>query len=260
MYTGLQTNCENVFSATFSSWGAFVDEVEKRKWYSCTPSWAGGTRSLALRLAREGWKEQTPVVTKLAQKVANRVVQHSAMAEHVNIVYDVAGAAYDPGAYIAGVPECWVAFAPTNLKRAVRIVVDGTISASVKKHKKIVMGSAICALVMALHGEGHPVTVDLFFGGVNGESTYIRLHDAAIGGVLDVDRLVYALAHPLPMRGMAHTLWGRGVMPYSRNDHPADTKGDFDLWVGGGHINDVTKWADNGESWVTDQFIAQTTG
>lgn len=259
----MKTNYSDKFNATFSSWGSFVDHVENLPWYRCDAYWAGGTRSDAFRMARNGWREQTPKVAKIAQRVADRVVEHNAMAVATEIVYDVTGAAYDPGAYLSGVPECWLAFQETQEKCGIRIVIDGTVSAGVNKHDKIKMGTAIAALIMALDSAGHPVTVDLFFGGSRsygrkGESCFIRLQDGAMGGVLDIDRLVYAVAHPLPMRGMAHTLWGHGVMPYNRNRHPEDTKGEFDLWLGGGHLNDVYRWKDSGEEWVMGQYLEQT--
>jgi hypothetical protein len=192
------------------------------------------------------------------------------LAKATHVVYDVCGAAYDPGAYIAGIPECWVAFQEAEEKCGIRIVFDGTISSGVKKDTKIKMGIAAAALIMALDSAGHPVTVDLFFGGkqyyAHGkditknreDSCFIRLQDGLRGHILDVDRLLYALAHPLPMRGMAHTLWGDGTMPFSRNQTPKDTKGDFDLWLGGGHLDDVDQWEDDGEEWVTMQYLEQT--
>ncbi len=262
MFTGsvLKTDIANKFKTTFASWGAFVDHIESLDWWAGAGDvdWMGGTRSDAFRYANKGWREQTPKVSSLSRRVADRVVEHSATAYNTEVVYAVTGAAYDPGAYLSGVPECWLAFEQTQAKCGVRIVVDGTLSAGVHKSTKITMGTAICALVMALHSAGHPVTVDLFFGGSGGESCFIRLHDGAVGGVLDIDRLTYAIAHPLPMRGMAHTLWHRGVMPYSRNGHPKETHGSFDLWVGGGHLNDVAKWNDDGEAWVTEQYLKQT--
>jgi len=260
----MRTNIKDKFNTTFGSWFEFVDHIETLKWWpgGSNNDWAGGTRNDAFTLARDGWRSQTPQVSALARKVADRTVSSSAKCSTTEIVFEVTGAAYDPGAYMSGVPECWVAFKESEEKRAVRIVVDGTLSASVSKETKIKMGTAIAALVMALDSAGHPVNVDLFFGGREGrrrkKSCFIRLHSSNVGSVLDVDRLVYGIAHPLPMRGMAHTLWGEGTTPYSRNDKPEKTCGDFDLWLGGGLISDVAAWKDDGESWVTDQYLAQT--
>lgn len=262
----MRTKTQDKFKTTFGSWFEFVDHIESLEWWAGggTKEWAGGTRNEAFTLARDGWRSQTPEVSALARKVADRTVSSSANAQTTEVVFDVTGAAYDPGAYQAGVPECWVAFQETLEKRAIRIVVDGTLSCGVDRKTKVKMGTAISALVMALDSAGHPVTVDLFFGGRKGysgkakKSCFIRLHTSNAGSVLDVDRLVYGIAHPLPMRGMAHTLWGEGTMPYSRNDRPDETYGDVDLWLGGGLISDVRYWKDDGESWVIDQYLSQT--
>lgn len=253
------TNTEDRLRTTFASWEAFVDHVEPMCWYHGGCYWMGGSKEDAFRMARFGWREQTPKVAEMAGRVADRVVTHSALALRTEVSYDVVGAAYDPGAYMSGIPECWVAFKPVEEKGAVRIIMDGTVSAGVSKENKIALGTAVTALILALNSAGHPVTVDLFFGGSRGESCFIRLHDGALGAPLDIDRIVYGIAHPLPMRGMAHTLWGRGVTPYLRNRHPEDTKGPFDLWLGGGHLYDVYDWTDGGEEWVVEEYLKQTT-
>lgn len=260
----MKTNISDIYDTTFASWGAFVDHIEKKRWYGFGGSkWAGGTREEAFDLARMGWHKQTPKVSELAQKVADRVVEHTAEAETTEINYNVTGAAYDPGAFMSGVPECWLAFERTEEKCGIRIVVDGTISSGVAHEHKITMGTAACALIMALDSAGHPVTVDLFMGGKNygreAEKTFIRLQDGLNGAVLDIDRLTFAMAHPLALRGFGLTLWGHGNMqPYFRNEYPRDTKGEFDLWVGGGHLDDCKSWKDGGEAWVMNQYLAQT--
>lgn len=261
----MKTDAKDCYNATFGSWFNFVDHVEKMPWYDEGDIfWMGGTRADAFRLARNGWAQQTPKAVEISRKVADRVIEHSATGITTEINYDVTGAAYDPGAYMAGIPECWVAFHEVEEKCAVRIIVDGTVSAGVSKKTKIKLGTAVAALVMALDSAGHPVTVDLYFGGIDNNrggiptDCYIRIHNGAMGAVLDVDRMVYAIAHPLPMRGMAHTLWGHGVLPYSREARPENTHGSYDLWVGGGLYSDVTRWGDNGEDWVMDQYLKQT--
>lgn len=262
----MKTNTSNIWDTTFASWGAFVDHIETKRWYGASSGWAGGTKEDAFRFARVGWPEQTPKVSELAQRVADRVVEHTALAEATEVNYNVTGAAYDPGAYLSGVPECWLAFEKVEEKCGIRIVIDGTISSGVDKEHKIRMGTAACALILALDGAGHPVTVDLFMGGMyhgytrkESEKTYIRLQDGLNGAVLDIDRLTFAIAHPLALRGFGLSLWGHGRMqPYFRNEHPEDTKGDFDLWIGGGHLNDCKSWKDGGEAWVLNQYLNQT--
>lgn len=262
MFTGIKTDYNNVHNTTFASWGAFTDTVENMRWDPLgSETWAGGSKKDAFTLARKGWPEQSKCVAKLAARVADRIVEHSALGIANHIVADVCGAAYDPGAYMSGVPECWLAFQPVEEKNSVRIIADGTISAGAEKRWKIKSGTAIAALVIALASKGHPVTLDLYFGGTKGKAPtdcYVRLHDGLVGGPLDIDRMTYALAHTLPMRGMAHTLWGRGVMPHSGSERPEQTHGAYDLWIGGGHLSDVRRWNDDGESWVLEQYTKQS--
>lgn len=166
----METNTKNDYDTTFKSWMAFVDYVQKMKWFGGNPydaMWAGGTKEDAFRLANFGWPEQTHKVSLLARKVADRMVEHSAIAETTKIVFDVCGAAYDPGSYLSGMPECWIAFKQEPDKAAVRIVVDGTVSAGVNQNAKIALGTAVSALILSLNGAGHPTTVDLFFGGAS---------------------------------------------------------------------------------------------
>lgn len=262
----MQTKTDNKHLATFSCWSAFVEAVEaKSDWYYRRTSWMGGSEQDAYRLARYGWHDQTPKVSAMAQKVADRVVEKTAVGITTEVVYDVTGAAYDPGAYMAGVPECWLAFKPVEEKAGIRIVIDGSISAGVSHKQKITFGTAMTALILALDSAGHPVTVDLFWGG-KGMSyrggdveTFIRLQDGKLGAPLDIDRLTYAIAHPLAFRGLGLSWWGHGnFYPHRNNQKPAETHGPYDLWLGGGHLHDVAKWKDDGEDWVMQQYLAQT--
>ena len=125
------------------------------------PKFYGGSWEDVYRYAEKGWAEGAVEASRVATSIANRTIQGTATALVPEVVYDVVGAAYDPGAYMSGVPECWMGFEPREERRAVRIAVNIAVSEGVKLDTFRRRGYALAALAMALNAQGHPVSVDV---------------------------------------------------------------------------------------------------
>ena len=237
----------------------------------------GGSWDETYRYAERGWAEGARKAAKVSTSIANRIVHSTSSALVPEVVYEVTGAAYDPGAYISGQPECWMAFEPREEKRAIKIAVNIAVSGGVRTGTFERRGLAIAALAMALNAQGHPITVDVvqcLRHGYNRhndsepETMILRVSDAMSGSILDVDRMTYCLAHPTIFRRLfsaatngyrGHTCgthWG-GAGLLMANETPKIAK-EYDLWLGAGHLYDVQRWQDGGEEWVMKQYLEQT--
>lgn len=240
--------------------------------------WHGGTWEQTFKLVEYGWPEGSQQASKMSVSIADRAIQGTSSALVPEIVYDVTGAAYDPGAYMAGVPECWLAFQPHEEKRAIRMVVNIAVSCAVSVEVFRRRGIALSALALALNAQGHPITVDVvqaikprrgMFGDPKDyETIMFRAADALSGSPLDIDRMVYSMAHPSVFRRICSaatngfrgktegTHWGCSAVPMI--GEPIPDLGQYDLFLGAGHIYDVERWNDGGEEWVLQEYLKQT--
>mgnify|MGYP001565594569 FL=1 len=235
-------------------------------------SWAGGSFDKAYDLATKGWPEGATMASKIVGKIVDRAVASASMpVMTTEVAWDVQGAAYDTGAYLAGVPECWGTFAPVEAKRGVRLVCNMSVSAGVPKEAITSRGLAMTALAMLLQSHGYPVTIDVCaFWNYRSRSDLegrvmhvVRLADAESGSILDFDRITYALAHPTMVRRLGFTLaYADGCPTGSNMGAPVDVppSGAVDLFIGGAYLRDVERWQDGGESWVLAEYLKQTTG
>lgn len=226
-------------------------------------SWAGGSYDDAATFALKGWPEGVKEARERSERIVNRVVQsQSALALVTDNAYDMAGACYDVGGYLSGTPECWIRPQETVARRSISISVNieasGGISAGTMRQR----GIAVASLVMALQSVGFPVTVDVSqvcrmeHGTGAVEALVTRVSDAN-GSVLDLDRLVFAIAHPTMFRRIlrsvtGHKKWDPG-MPVA-DSHP----GEYDLKFGGTHLHQSERWTDGGERWILEEFERQT--
>lgn len=271
---------------TYNSLAELVEHVQRlpepTKTARCDDSnrWAGGDYApcgmqQALDLARNGWPEGVREAGKIAAGIAERVVQASGMAQEDNFGYDVTGGAFDAGAYLSGVPECWGTLQPQQERKAVRIVVNICASGGVPADMLLKRGAAIAALVLTLTARGFAVTVDvmagLTFDHGAGDSKHmiVRVADASTGSPLDIDRVVFALAHPGMLRRINRALingfrsekyTGEGWDP-SRPDSNVRPEGPApDLYIGGVHYNERNRWeGKEAEAWVLAEYNRQTT-
>lgn len=239
-----------------------------------TVRWAGGSHELATKLATYGWGEGARLASDLSTRIANRIVEATGASVYPAIEYDVIGAAYDAGAVALGMPESWGVMAPTVAKNAVRIVLNCTVSAGVPESSIRARGLAVGALVLALQSRGYPVTVDVWQGegcshnkGIAGDM--VRVTDASTGSQLDLDRMVYALAHPTFFRKLLRAVtngircdghnvrtgkWDGGTV--EQESRPEDGEA-IHLFLGGAHLDSVARWRDGGEAWVLGEYLKQ---
>ena len=268
-------------SRFFGSLSEFVDRVSQLRDVGGEDEnrikFQGGTVADGLRFAREGWPEGTRQAMEMVEKIANRAVcsRSSSSVEPV-IGYDVTGAAYDAAAYISGVPECWSTLQPSESKKAIRVLASISASGAVKVSTLRTRGIAIAALVLSLQSRGYVVTLDVADvakaqEGETGKAygTFVRVIDGSVGSPLDIDRIVFALAHPTMFRGLmsammdgfigchSGTTWGSS-QPYQGDPDADDVFGKYDLYIGGAHLDDAAGWTDGGEGWVLSEFHRQT--
>lgn len=234
-----------------------------------------------VRLATRGWAHGAKCASGMSSRIADRLIQSTSGTVTDSVMtFDVTGASYDVGDYLAGIPECWQSFAPQEGKRAVRIVVDCDASGGIAAETLMKRGIAVTAIVVALQARGYPVTVDVseLSGKTSGktatrhthEDFLCRIHDAATGSILDVDRLAFALAHPCMLRALVRSALngGRGengVCSWGsdcpiKETQPAHERlgGPYDLFVGGQHLFEVQRWQDGGEAWILAEYERQT--
>ena len=229
-------------------------------------NWCRTCTDDAIKLAKDGWPEGARIIAAKASQMVNRMVNRTTKGLVHEIGYDVAGAAYDPGALQSGVPECWGTIVPEISKRAIRIIFSADASAGVPESVLQNRGIAVASLVWMLNVEGYPVTVDWMEWSTHwftGESkVYCRLIDANSGSQIDLDRLAFGLGHPAMFRRLGQAIvnghrgegmWWGSHQPGRENNHP-----DCDLFIGGVHLHDAERWTDGGEAWVLAEFERQT--
>lgn len=246
----------------------------RQEYYDEGNDWYGGSWDDTYRLTESGWQEGAREASEMAIRIADRAVQSTASALKTEVVYDVVGAAYDPGAYMSGVPECWLGFKPHEEKSGVRFVANVAVSCGVTAEIFKRRGIALAALALAMNAQGHAVTIDVVSAikprdrTDTYETVQFRVADAMSGSPLDIDRVVYGLAHPTVFRRICaavtngfrgktgDTRWGSSRVPFSDEDIP--NLGELDLFLGVGHIDEVRKWNDGGEEWVLREYEKRT--
>src|SRR5690606_32507271 len=139
--------------------------------------------------------------TEKSRRIVDRAVSsRSAMALVQDFQPDVVGAAYDVGGYRSGVPECWVRPETVPVRRAISVCVNVTASGGIEASTLRKRGIAVASLVLALQSAGHPVTVDVAvcIDSYNGRGKFMDLCRVcdAMGSQVDIDRMVFAMAHP----------------------------------------------------------------
>lgn len=197
----------------------------------------------AMSLVRTGWQAGAAHVKSTHVSMANTYL---AEHEEESTRYDVAGSFVDVATFLSGVPECMVDFCQDKREtRAVRIMVNMSISGGIDGDMVFNRGIAIMGAVLAVQASGVAVTVDLALNcdlfcddGDHRSAVCVTAHKP--GDVLDTSRLAYFLAHPAFTRlvmlgGVAYALTG------ARNGR------------GGKGAPPVTQ----GEVWIEDLFLGQ---
>lgn len=159
----------------------------------------------AYNLAKNGWHDVRAEVEQMLDTLTERLAERLDLAHVTN--YGVSGAIVDMGRYMMGDPECMMEFVQEPAERmgkVVRLFVDYGASASYEAEFIRKRGVVILALVDTLNRLGVSCEIWGETAVRNGETihtTVTRLHDAT--EPMDIDTLMFALAHPSMLRRMA---------------------------------------------------------
>lgn len=214
---------EDAVLAVYRSWGEYREALA-----ALPPSasvvgggyhdrdWALGLDKVgdALALSDKGWPEG---MDKARSIIAPALEAHAvAHVQHSTALYaDVTGAGLDVGGYLSGEPECWHSPGALRVKPTLTLAVNLSSSAGVPAENLILRGAGLVALTVALQNAGYVVRVNSVEGGTFNRQdgkpgsvevwTSVTLTDDN-GGPLDMDRLVYALAHPSASRTLGYCM------------------------------------------------------
>lgn len=227
----------------------------------------GGTWAETKQYSTLGWPDGVREATEKANRVVDRAVQSTAaLVLNMELSYDVAGAAYDVGGYLSGVPECWMRPQLVIERKAISIITNIVASASVPASALRTRGIAVASLVLALQAQGYPVTLDvcenmsMSYRSGKTVAHVVRVLDASTGSQMDLDRVVYAIAHPTMFRGVFRAVMGDNDWGPCCPESEGYPPGEYDLKFGGAHLNEAMRWTDGGEAWVLETFEKQTLG
>lgn len=159
----------------------------------------------AYTLAKDGWHDVRPEVERMMDALSERIAERMDLAHVTN--YGVSGAIVDMGRYMMGDPECMMEFVQEpneRMGKVVRLFIDYGASGSYEAEFIRKRGIVILALVDTLSKIG--VSCEIWgetavHGGSVTHTTVTKLHDAT--EQMDVDTLMFALAHPSMLRRMA---------------------------------------------------------
>lgn len=205
-------------SHVFESWGAFLDYVNQppAKGAACESErirssdewdlglgWKG-----ALKAASEGWDGPRVDVDRFASHVEDSL-STDRLVTTFEARYEVSGGEVDMGRFLAGEPECMIEATPITISRhgrAVRLVVTGGCTQGFDARMIRNRGAAIVALCDLLAKAQHPVEI---WVGWRSEIQYgkhhvqhaVKVQDA--NEALDINRLLFAIAHPATHRRLA---------------------------------------------------------
>lgn len=167
----------------------------------------------ALDLARKGWQEKRGDVAHLRGRVkADPMIGNlwDDFQPYPTTYHDVAGAFPDVAAFLSGDPNNMIEFGEREEPRSgrvVRIVVDGCYSAGTPTDVVVKRGAVVVALCELLEMLGFSTEIRLedrrqSWGGGRGKAVtlanIVTVKTAAMP--LDVDALMFALAHPSNLR------------------------------------------------------------
>lgn len=157
----------------------------------------------AMELAHKGYAEIRPQVEALMEVMEERLAER--FGNRFVTDYAVSGGSVDMGKFVTGEPECmleWVSEPAASMGRVVKVCLAGTVSSDIKPDMIIRRGTAVVALLDTLHklGVGLELWWDSTIRGSDmvDHSTAVLLHDSS--EPLDVDNLMWAVAHPSMLR------------------------------------------------------------
>ena len=180
------------------------------KWY--------GSKDLdtAVEMGMSGWHDIRPEVDEMFSKMEEHI--SVAIGEVFQTKYDFGGDSVDMDRYLQGDPECMIDYVSEpagRMGRVIRIHVAICASASVSTERIMRRGVLACALVDCLNKLGVGVEVwteeACSNRGDQKWSTLIKLHSSEER--LDINNLMFALAHPSMLRRVGFSILERSKWP-----------------------------------------------
>ena len=276
---------------TFADWGDLLEYSDKReskynisRGYEKTPASRRSAKdggyyeedwyqtkdfAEALNLAINGWPEGREKANMFSSAIVDKV---SSLIEKQDIQYDVTGQDFDIGLVMQGVPECWYMLTSRIVEgtgtRQLRLVFNNCVSAGISTEVMTRKGAAAVALVQCLELAGFRVEIALKNGLASSYgqgSSYIFqtvLKDA--GQPIDIDRIVYALAHPSAFRRIGFSIF-EGDQEFmdahsSGYGYPAEVPKSMrgDIYIGSSLLGG-SQWdsAEATEEWILNELQRQ---
>ena len=177
-------------------------------------SWAG-SKSLddAVKLGIDGYTDIRPQVDEMFSKMEEHI--NMSLGDVFEMKHDFGGDSVDIDRFLMGVPECMIDYESTpagRMGRVVRVLVNGAASSAVSPERIMQRGVLACALVDTLSKLGVGVEVWLESATLDhntGEkhSQLIKMHSSEER--LDIDNLMFALAHPSMLRRIGFSILER---------------------------------------------------
>lgn len=240
---------------TWSDWLACVDgpslmPMSRRKSRTSSDSFAGVSYSKALGLARQGWPEGADRANTQADLLFNHV---SSVIDRQDVRFDTEGHYIDVARFNNNEPECWGQFETVNVegqgRKLVRILFNIGASCAVGQEVILAKGSATVALIKLLEYAGHRVELVMGEAAESQIDTQWRIKLKEFDQDLDINRLIFALAHPASHRRLwmsaleCQADWARMG---ARDDYgiPVDLPADKgEIYIGASNSMNV-KWLD----------------
>lgn len=174
--------------------------------------WHGGSFAEACQFATEGWSEGIARVREISARVSHQL----AYIEGPSTYFDVAGSYPDVARYCDGEPESMVEFTELECKRPfARITVNGVLTAGTSIESRMRHGAEIAALVDALEARRIRTEIVIHTSmSAHGDGCgVVTVHLKHAHEVLDMGRIVYALAHPTFTRRLTFAVMETLPMP-----------------------------------------------
>jgi hypothetical protein len=208
----MQLDGKPVFVDYFNSFGEMLNYVDANPKYGQsdkdgTSGW-DGMRNFAdaSQLAHNGWHDVRPEVERLLSQMSDVIADRLEIAP--TMTWNVAGGVVDVGRYCGNEPMCMIDFPmepQERMGKVVKLFIDYGASSGFSGDFIMKRGIVLLALVDTLQKLG--VSVEIYGetairgSGTTVHTTVTKLHDPT--DRLDIDELMFTLAHPAMLRRMA---------------------------------------------------------
>jgi hypothetical protein len=217
-----------------------------------------------MTLATQGWADGAEKAKALNAQLVDKI---TSIIERDQLFYDVQGLDFDLGLLLSGEPEHYLnvqqVYSEGQGHRVIKLALNITASGGIQSDILIAKGAAVSALVYALELCGNRVEVTVG-GCVNrgqGEmtATVKRAEDA-----LELEQLVFALAHPSTLRRLMLSVWESDAAHMSNvgatYGSPSELNNPerFDVYIAGSKYGDP-QWSNTDETiaWIKAQLKLQ---